>query len=39
MNRAAEVIGLKWAHERNIMGQGIGVAVLDTGDRVIIMLR
>lgn len=31
MNRAAEIIGLKWAHERNIMGQGIGVAVLDTG--------
>lgn len=31
MNRAAEIIGLKWAHERNILGQGIGVAVLDTG--------
>lgn len=31
MNRASEVIELKWAHERNIMGEGIGVAVVDTG--------
>ncbi|SFR80468.1 S8 family serine peptidase [Anaeromicropila populeti] len=31
MNRAAEVIHLRWAHERNYLGQGIGVAVLDTG--------
>lgn len=31
MNRASEAIHVKWAHDRNILGQGIGVAVLDTG--------
>lgn len=31
MNRAAEIIELKWAHERNILGQGVGVAIVDTG--------
>lgn len=31
MNRVSEIIGLKWAHERNITGEGIGVAVADTG--------
>lgn len=31
MNRAAEIIELKWAHERNILGQNIGVAIVDTG--------
>lgn len=31
MNRASELIQLNWAHERNIYGQGIGVAVVDTG--------
>jgi serine protease AprX len=31
MNRASEIIQLKWAHERNILGQGIGVAIVDTG--------
>lgn len=31
MNRASEIIELKWAHERKILGEGIGVAVVDTG--------
>lgn len=31
MNRVSDIIGLKWAHERNITGEGIGVAVADTG--------
>ncbi len=31
MNRAAEVIELKWAHDRQIYGDNIGVAVVDTG--------
>ena len=31
MNRASEVINLKWAHERGYLGTGIGVAILDTG--------
>lgn len=31
MNRAAEIIELKWAHERKIFGENIGVAVVDTG--------
>lgn len=31
MNRVADIIDLKWAHERNIMGENIGVAVVDTG--------
>ncbi len=31
MNRVSEIIGLKWAHERNITGEGVGVAVADTG--------
>lgn len=31
MNRAAEIIELKWAHDRQIFGENIGVAVVDTG--------
>lgn len=31
MNRASEVINLKWAHERGFLGEGVGVAILDTG--------
>lgn len=31
MNRAAEIIELKWAHDRQIFGDNIGVAVVDTG--------
>lgn len=31
MDRVSDIIHLKWAHSQNILGQGIGVAVLDTG--------
>ena len=31
MNRAAEIIDLKWAQDRQIFGDNIGVAVVDTG--------
>lgn len=31
MNRVSEIIQLKWAHERNIFGENVGVAVVDTG--------
>lgn len=31
MNRVADIIDLKWAHDRNIMGENVGVAVVDTG--------
>ena len=31
MNRAGKSIGLSWAHSKGILGQGIGVAVMDTG--------
>lgn len=31
MNRVSDIIGLKWAHDRNIYGENIGVAVADTG--------
>lgn len=31
MNRVNEIIESDWAHERNITGKGIGVAVVDTG--------
>lgn len=31
MNRVADIIDLKWAHNRQITGKNIGVAVLDTG--------
>jgi serine protease AprX len=31
MNRVNEIIESSWAHERNITGRGIGVAVVDTG--------
>ena len=31
MNRVAKIIDLKWAHDRQITGKNIGVAVLDTG--------
>ncbi|WP_347463477.1 S8 family peptidase [Clostridium sp. KNHs205] len=31
MNRVADIIDLNWAHERNITGENVGVAVVDTG--------
>lgn len=31
MDRVSDIIHLKWAHSQNILGQGIGIAVLDTG--------
>jgi serine protease AprX len=31
MNRVSKIINLKWAHDRNIYGKDIGVAVIDTG--------
>lgn len=31
MNRAREIIEVKWAHDRNIYGENVGVAVVDTG--------
>lgn len=31
MQRVSELINLKYAHNRGIMGRGIGVAVVDTG--------
>lgn len=31
MNCVSDIIQLDWAHSRRIMGQGIGVAVMDTG--------
>lgn len=31
MNRVSEIIQLKWAHDRKIYGENIGVAVVDTG--------
>ena len=31
MDRVSDIIRLKWAHSQNILGQGIGVAILDTG--------
>lgn len=31
MNRAKDIINLKWAHDHNIYGEGVGVAILDTG--------
>lgn len=31
MDRVSDMIHLKWAHSQNILGQDIGVAVLDTG--------
>lgn len=31
MNRARDMINSKWAHDSNIYGEGIGVAVVDTG--------
>lgn len=31
MNRVSEIIQLKWAHDRKIFGENIGVAVVDTG--------
>lgn len=31
MDRVSDIIHLKWAHSQNILGQGIGVAILDTG--------
>lgn len=31
MNRAATIINLDWAHKRDILGQGIGIAIVDSG--------
>lgn len=31
MERARQIVGAKWAHDRHIFGAGIGVAILDTG--------
>ncbi|CRZ34733.1 serine protease AprX [Herbinix hemicellulosilytica] len=31
MNRVNDIIETKWAHERGIYGEGIGVAIVDTG--------
>lgn len=31
MNQAGKLIGVKWAHDRNILGRGISVVVMDTG--------
>src|SRR5690554_1619588 len=31
MKRASEIIEIKWAHDRHIYGENIGVAVVDTG--------
>lgn len=31
MNRASKIIELKWAHDRGIFGENIGVTVVDTG--------
>lgn len=31
MNRARDIINVKWAHEKNIFGENIGVAIVDTG--------
>lgn len=38
MDRVNRIIGSKWAHDRGIRGKHIGIAVLDTGERVIMML-
>ena len=37
MNRAAEKINLTQAREKRLYGEGVTVAVLDTGERVIIL--
>lgn len=39
MDRVSKIIHLDWAHKRGIYGRGVGVAVVDTGDGVIIRLR
>ncbi len=31
MDRVSKIIHLKWAHNHNVTGKGIGVAILDTG--------
>lgn len=31
MNRVGDIIESRWAHERGYLGQGVGVAVVDTG--------
>ncbi|MBO5197281.1 MAG: S8 family peptidase [Lachnospiraceae bacterium] len=31
MERARQIVGAKWAHDRKIFGAGVGVAILDTG--------
>lgn len=37
MNRAGVLVKADYAYQRQITGQGIGIAVMDTGDRVIVM--
>ena len=31
MRRVSDIIELQWAHDRRIYGEGIGVAIVDTG--------
>lgn len=37
MERVRKIIGCQEAYQRGIYGTGIGIAVLDSGERVIIM--
>ena len=37
MDRVREIINVTKAHKRGYYGEGIGIAVLDTGECVIIM--
>ncbi len=31
MERTRQIVGVKWAHDRHLFGNGVGVAILDTG--------
>lgn len=37
MDRVSNIIHLDWARKRGIYGKGVCVAIIDTGERVIIM--
>lgn len=37
MNRVASIIHLDYAKKMGLTGKGVGVAILDTGERVIIL--
>lgn len=39
MERVRKIIGCQEAYQRGFYGAGIGIAVLDSGERVIIMSR